>query len=117
MEKNSTTEEMKTLTSCVNKLVVDGYTENFNATEEGLVAASDQKRYTPLDVTIPNFYRFEGPSDPSDNSILYVIETNDGRKGTLVDAYGPYADANVDSFMKEVEAVNKKPVHNDSAKN
>jgi len=116
MEKNSTTEEMKTLTSCVNKLVVDGFTENFNASEDGLVSATDQKTYGPTDVNITNFYRFEGASDPSDNSILYAIETNDGRKGTLVDAYGPYAAANVDKFMKEVEAVTKKPVHNDSAK-
>lgn len=117
MEKNSTTEEMKTLTSCVNKLVLDGYTENFKASEEGLVAASDEKHYAPSEVNIVNFYRFEGASDPSDNSILYAIETiSDGRKGTLADAYGPYADPNVEKFMKEVEEVNKKPVHHDPAK-
>mgnify|MGYP003651233956 FL=1 len=37
------------------------------------------------------YYRFEGMSDPDDNTILYVIETTTGEKGLLVDAYGMYA--------------------------
>jgi hypothetical protein len=41
-------------------------------------------------------------------SILYVIETSDGRKGTLIDAYGLYADDNIGEFMKEVEDIQKK---------
>jgi hypothetical protein len=36
------------------------------------------------------------------------IETDDGIKGTLVDAYGPYADPKVISFMEEVERLHKK---------
>ncbi len=116
MEQNSTSEEMKTLSSCLNKLVLDGYTEDFKAGEKGIVSLQTEKTYEANNVNIVNFYRFEGVSDPSDNAILYVIETNDGAKGTLVDAYGPYADTKVEEFMKEVEAVNKKPVHNDQGK-
>ena len=59
-----------------------------------------------------NFFRFEGESDPDDNAILYVIETNDGTKGTLIDAYGVYNDAKVTQFMKEVESIHKKVVKN-----
>jgi hypothetical protein len=40
-------------------------------------------------------------------SVLYAIETTDGVKGTLVDAYGLYADEETGEFMKEVE-VHKK---------
>jgi len=40
-------------------------------------------------------------------SILYAIETTDGNKGTLVDAYGLYADDDTGEFMKEVE-IHKK---------
>ena len=39
---------------------------------------------------------------------LYVIETDDGTKGTLVDAYGTYADAQVHKFMQQVEGIQKK---------
>jgi len=116
MEKNSTTEEMKTLSDCINKQVLNGYTEDFKAAETGILSLQKEKIFKADEVTVVNFYRFEGASDPSDNSILYVIETNDGTKGTLVDAYGPYADPKVDKFMQDVE-VNKKPANNDSAKN
>ncbi len=40
---------------------------------------------------VVEFYRFEGASNPDDNSILYAIETSDGLKGLLVDAYGAYS--------------------------
>ena len=99
---------MNSLTSCVNKVVKDGYSDSFKVTKQGLYSASKDKYFTPEEVTIVNFYRFEGPSDPADNAILYVIETNDNQKGTLIDAYGPYADANVNAFMTEVENISKK---------
>ena len=117
MQTNSTTEEMKSLATCINKLVLDGYTEDFKAGERGLLSLQGERIFEPGQVRVVNFFRFEGASDPADNTILYVIETNDGIKGTLVDAYGPYADAKVTAFMQEVENINKKTVNNDSTTN
>jgi len=102
---------MRTLASCLNKLVLDGFKENFKASEMGLLSLDGEKLYTPAEVEIVNFYRFEGESDPADSSILYAIRTKDGIKGTLTDAYGPYADPNVSKFIKEVESITKKPVN------
>jgi hypothetical protein len=107
MEKNSSTDEMRTLSDCISKLVKNGYTENFQVTDHGLSSADNDKEYTPEKVHINNFYRFEGASDPDDSSILYAIETNDGVKGTLSDAYGIYADPRVGKFIKEVEDISK----------
>lgn len=106
--KQVPTPMMNTLTSCVNKVVKDGYTDSFKVGTEGLFSYKTEKFYKPSQVKVINFYRFEGQSDPADNSILYVIETVDGQKGTLIDAYGPYSDAKVTSFMQEIEDVNKK---------
>lgn len=100
--------DMETLTACSNKLMAEGYATQFKATKSGLKSLSTEKVFKPEDVKIINFYRFEGESDPSDNSILYVIETSDGEKGTLSDAYGPYSDSNVTAFVKEVEAIEKQ---------
>jgi|KBSSwiS6_1023812.scaffolds.fasta_scaffold00310_13 hypothetical protein len=107
MEKRSTTEEMKTLATCINKLVQDGYDEDFKIAKDGLCSVHGKKCYQPDEVHIVNFFRFEGASDPADNSILYAIETDDGTKGTLTDAFGPYADENVNKFMKKVEDIKK----------
>ena len=109
----TTTEEMKTLASCINKMTVEGYTEDYKVNESSqLVSLRDEKNYSPDEVHIVNFYRFEGASDPADNSILYAIETNDGTKGTLTDAFGPYADINIDKFIKKVEDINSKAAGN-----
>lgn len=43
------------------------------------------------DFNVVKYYRFEGDSNPDDNSVLYVIETLGGDKGLLVDAYGAYS--------------------------
>jgi len=101
-------EEMKTLASCLTKVVKDGYVENFKVTEDGLQSLETGKMYQPEQIHIVNFFRFEGASDPSDSAILYVIETDDGVRGSLTDAYGMYADPNIDKFIKEVENISKK---------
>ena len=114
MEKIARTEDMKTLSSCLNKLVREGYEEDFKVAKEGLCGVHGKKVYQPEQVHIVDFFRFEGPSDPADNSILYAIETNDGTKGTLTDAFGPYADVNIDKFLKQVEDINNKATTNNS---
>ncbi|MEX2231542.1 MAG: hypothetical protein WD824_05245 [Cyclobacteriaceae bacterium] len=98
---------MKSLSSCINKIKEEGYTEDFQVNEKGLTTFDDSKNYKPEQVRIVNFYRFEGESDPGDNTILYVIETDNGDKGTLVDGYGAYSDENVAKFIVEVEKIQK----------
>jgi hypothetical protein len=103
---------MTTMVGCMNKLQADGYTENFVAKEKGLEAPTTKKVYTPSEVKINNFYRFEGESDPADNAIVYAVETNDGVKGMLVDSYGgPYANRKISQFITEVEEITKKEPH------
>lgn len=100
--------DLNTMVDCVNSLVRKGFTEDFKAKKNGLQSLATNKVYKPEEVRILNFYRFEGNSDPADNSILYALETEDGKRGTLVDAYGPYSDSNVTEFMNSVEVISKK---------
>jgi hypothetical protein len=58
MQKQSTT-EMNSLSTCVNKLVGDGYTTNFKVDEQGLVAVEEGKHYKPDQVHIKNFFRLK----------------------------------------------------------
>lgn len=108
MIKNAHTDEMTTLSGCMNKLTREGYTDELKPTEHGMELVSSKKMYTPDDVKIVNFYRFEGASNPDDNAILYAIETSDGVKAMITDAYGAYADARIGKFIVEVEEIEKK---------
>lgn len=109
MENNDQIPHMKSLALCLNRMVLDGYEDDFKVLEDGrLTSLKTDNKYEPDDINVVNFFRFEGQSDPNDNTIMYVIETNDGLKGTLVDAYGAYADEKVSTFFKNVESIKKK---------
>lgn len=106
---NDKVTEMNSLAMVMNKAVKNGYTEQFKVGSRGFHTAEEgSKVYAPEELSVINFYRFEGESDPGDNSIMYIIETADGKKGILVDAYGPYADPKVSAFMQQVEDIQKK---------
>lgn len=100
--------EMTTMVTVTNNLTREGYTENFVAHEEGIEAPSKNKVYKPEEVRIKSFYRFEGISDPADNGVVFAVETKDGVKGQLIDAYGAYANPNISKFLCDVEAIAKK---------
>ena len=105
---NTILPQLKSMTECVEKMSSKGYSNNFRATDEGLVCNETEELFKPEQVKIPNFFRFEGMSDPNDNSILYAIETDNGLKGTLVDGYGASSNPDVDEFIKAVENITKK---------
>ena len=86
----------------------NGYTDNMKVTKDGLYSTERDKTYAPNEITIIDFFRFEGQSDPADNAILYVIETEDGCKGMLIDSYGAYSDEHINKFIRDVEGINKK---------
>ena len=100
--------QMRTLKTCLDKMIEQGYVENFKAQDGGLKSLETEKVYTAHDLKVVNFYRFEGISNPDDNSILYVIEASDGAKGTLMDAYGAYADPAVAKLIVEIEESHKR---------
>jgi hypothetical protein len=100
--ENNTMPYMTSLHSCLNRIVGDGYTDDFKPTVKGLQSSTTNKVYKPQEVKVVSFFRFEGNSNPDDNAIMYIIETSDGQKGTLVNSYkaeNQYASL----FMREVE--------------
>jgi hypothetical protein len=102
-------EEERSLINVENKLTADGFTQDFTVTDGRLhtISTESPKSYGPEDVTIVDFYRFEGESDPDDMSILYAIECADGVRGTISNAFGTYADADTDDFLKKVDDLGK----------
>jgi len=99
----STSASMTPLSQVMTKLANKGYAEEIKIKKEGATLGSQESPvYQPTDLTIVRTYRFEGESDPADMSVLYAIETGDGKKGFLLNAYGTYSDqdsANYDTFI------------------
>jgi len=99
--------EMKTLVECIQLVIKRGYKTNFIALDGNKLKGEKEKSYSPAEIKINTFYRFEGDSDPGDSSILYAIETESGEKGYLSNAYGPYSDTKVSKFIDSVEEIQK----------
>ncbi len=75
-----------TLSEAINELRKRGYTLDFNLAENCILC--NKESFDPDDFEIVAFYRFEGDSDPADESVLYAIESKKGDKGILVSGYG-----------------------------
>ncbi|MGE9314375.1 hypothetical protein ACLOAU_22150 [Niabella sp. CJ426] len=108
LQEDTSSEKMATLSDLVNKAGKKGYGANFNVNPNGMLWDSKDQYYEPAEVSIDDFYRFEGESDPADSAILYLISTTDGNKGTLIDAYGVYDDANSSEFIRQVTDIQKQ---------
>ena len=97
--------QMSTLSSVLEKLRIKKWDNEFRMTEGGF-SGGKGKFYEPSDLKIIKVYRFEGNSDPSDSSILYIIEANDGLIGYNMDAYGVYSnhedEGAYDNFMRKI---------------
>lgn len=82
--------DLTTLVSILEKLRQKKIDNEFRW-EKGVFTAGRGKTYMPEDLTIIRTYRFEGESNPSDASILYIIQAKDGLVGYSLDAYGVYS--------------------------
>jgi mannose-6-phosphate isomerase class I len=92
-----------TLIGAIQDLKEKGYTHNFEINEKELLHEIDGEEFAFTEVKLNEYHRFEGMTNPSDSSILYVLETNTGIKGTVVDAYGADGSKVVSDFMIKVE--------------
>lgn len=79
-----------TLSEAVNGLKKRGFVTDFNLEENCLVCHGD--KFDITDFEIVELHRFEGNTDPSDEAIVYAIESVKGTKGILVSGYGVSAE-------------------------
>ena len=85
----------ETLVDALNDLNKRGYTANLSLEGDTIDDKSADIHMNADEFEIDEFYRFEGPSNPSDMSILYAISSKKyNLKGALVNAYGAYATDN-----------------------
>ena len=92
-----------TLSQTIEGLNKKGYTMDFNIHGECLACHKTNTTLSPDDFQIDFFYRFEGESNPDDEAVVYAISSPKyGVKGTLVNAFGPYADDVSDAVVEKL---------------
>lgn len=100
-------EKYDTLSEAINDLKKKGYNVDFNKWDEN----GDPKYIDPEkdgEIKIERFYRFEGTSDAGNSTILYALETSDGKKGLLVDGFGAYSGNSVpENVIKHLRMTGK----------
>ena len=89
-----------TVTAAVNGLRERGYTLDFN--QQGICLECNGENFHPEDFEIAEVYRFEGPTDPADEAVVYAIESRNGQKGILVDGFGVSADPLSAEMLKKL---------------
>lgn len=80
-----------TLSEAVNDLIKRGYTADFLHLKEKdcLICNDHSMELNPEDFIIDEIYRFEGMTNPSDESILYAISSEKFNvKGLVINSYG-----------------------------
>jgi len=89
-----------TVTEAVNGLKQRGYTLDFNL--KGSLVECEGQNFNPKEFEITEFHRFEGNSDPGDEAVVYAIESRNGLKGVLVNAFGVYSEPLSDEMIKKL---------------
>lgn len=93
-----------TLSEALNELKARGYNIDFNLAFDHLKCASTGILLNPSQFEITEHYRFEGMNDPDDSSVLYAIESLDGKmKGVLVSAYGVYSETVSEDMIRKLK--------------
>ncbi len=100
-------ENYQTMVEALNGLKEQGYTLDFNLAN-GILHNSEQNiTLHPDDFNINGVYRFEGPSDPADNSVVYSLESEKyGIKGVFVNGYGVYSDDVSEELLNKLDTPN-----------
>jgi hypothetical protein len=100
--------DLTTLSSVLEKLRIRKQDNEFLWDKKKGALCSGSKTYRPDELVIFKTYRFEGASDPGDNSVLYLMEANDGTLGYTMDAYGVYSNNEGEGYD---DFIRKIPVH------
>ena len=84
---------METIAEALRRLDGAGYTDEFRADPKGLRSRATGSVRPPEEFRVDEIVRFEGESDPSEESAVVALTPNDaGPRGTFTVAFGPLMD-------------------------
>lgn len=108
-EFNSLLGSMTTLSEVTNLLNERGYTKHLNLKPTHLVCQGTETKLFPGEFIVDKHYRFEGPSDPGDEAIVFAISSSKHHlKGVLINGYGVSSETISDDMIKALDERNSE---------
>lgn len=89
-----------TVTEALKAFREQGFTHDFNLEFDHI--SCDAGKFHAEDFDIVDLYRYEGNSDPGDESVVYAIQSKSGAKGVLVTGYGTSSDEISPEILKKL---------------
>jgi hypothetical protein len=100
-------DEPDTVVDAIRGLTAEGYDTEFRLEDGHLRWDGDDRACPCADAVVDRLYRFEGPSDPGDEMVVFGLrDPVSGRRGYLASAYGADADPAV---MEHLEMLVGRP--------
>ena len=99
----SPNEAPNTVTDAVEMLRARGYVAEFELVGDRLTSTSGDASCHVAEAIVEHLYRFEGPSDPGDEMIVFALrDPATGVRGTLATAFGLAADPELASHLADL---------------
>ena len=93
----------ETLSEALDDLRRRGFTTDFNLAFDKLKCHETGVCLSPSQFEVVEYYRFEGETNPSDESIVFAVESKDSTiKGTLVSSYGVYQEDTSEELIQKL---------------
>lgn len=98
---------MTTLSEVTNLLNERGYNQSLNLKPTHLVCDGTDTKLFPGQFIVDKHYRFEGPSDPGDEAIVFAISSSKHHlKGVLINGYGISSESISDEMLQALDERN-----------
>lgn len=96
---------MDTLADAIREFAGRGYDDQFRAESGALRATRAERTFTPDDLVVDEIARFEGDSNPAEQSMVFALRARDDSvRGTYTVAFGPEMDDADETMVRALES-------------
>jgi hypothetical protein len=97
-------ENYNNLIDAINGLRNEGYNEDFNLKQNCIECRNGQYKIFHDEFHIDKFFRFDGNTDPSEESIIYAISSEKYKlKGILINGYGVTSESLTNEMLEKLK--------------
>jgi len=92
-----------TVTEAIDLLRAEGYEADYELVDGELRSDPERPSCAVSNAVVDRIYRFEGPSDPGDEMIVFALRDPDsGVRGTFASAFGINADPSLADHLADL---------------